>query len=121
MFWDKIKHFKKSEFACNCGCGFNIINHDLVKKLDLARDLACVPFVITSGCRCSSYNNLVGGSHTSSHLLGLAVDIDVIDSHARYSILVALLGVRISRIGIYREFIHADIDIDKSNRVIWYK
>ena len=121
MNWNKIKHFKKSEFACKCGCGLNCIDFDLVKKLDFAREIAGVPFVITSACRCSSHNKEVGGLSNSSHLRGFAVDIAVTDSYHRFKILVALLGVGFNRLGVYSDFIHADIDLDKPQNVIWYK
>ena len=121
MFWKDIKHFKKNEFACRCGCGLNDIHIDLVKKLDEAREIACVPFYLHSACRCVNHNRLVGGSLTSSHLEGLAVDIDIPDSATRYKILVALLRVGFNRMGVYRDFIHADIDLDKTTNVVWYK
>ena len=120
-FWKKIKHFKKEEFSCRCGCGLNIINKDLVKKLDKARDLANTSFFITSACRCISHNNSIKGSITSSHLDGLAVDIDIESSSKRYKVLYSLFAVGFSRIGIYSDFVHADIDIEKPKNMIWYK
>jgi len=121
MNWKSVKYFKKSEFTCKCGCGLNNIDYSLVQKLDFARELAGIPFVLHSACRCPKHNKDVGGSVTSSHLRGYAVDIDVIDSYHRFKILVALLGVGFNRLGIYSNFIHADIDLDKSQNVIWYK
>jgi uncharacterized protein YcbK (DUF882 family) len=111
----KSKYFKDKEFACKCGCGGNI-KPELLKKLHTARGKAQVPFHINSGYRCESYNlSLPKHSKTSSHLKGLAVDISAKDGATREKILSALFGVGFKRVGIDKEFIHVDIDKDKTN------
>lgn len=72
--WNDIKNFKKSEFTCNCGCGLNNINLQLVRILDQIRDDFNSPLIITSGCRCKSWNAKVGGVQGSKHVLGKAAD-----------------------------------------------
>ena len=116
--WYTIKHFKKEEFACPC-CGENKISINLVKKLDKARDIAGIPLVINSGYRCKKHNKKVGGTITSSHLKGLAVDIKVTNSRGRYIIFDALVKVGFNRFGMGKNFIHCDIDKEKSHNVIW--
>ena len=116
--WYNMKYFKLEEFACPC-CGENMISQSLVDRLDKARELAGVPFVINSGYRCEKHNAEVGGSKTSSHLLGLAVDIKTTNSMDRYAILRSLEQVGITRFGIGKSFIHCDIDIAKPIKVIW--
>jgi len=111
--------FKYEEFECKCGCGLNNISDVLVEKLNTARRLAGVPFVITSGSRCTEHNAKIGGSKTSSHLKGLAVDIKANDSRIRYLILTALVNAGFNRIGIAKDFIHVDIDEDKTDDVVW--
>lgn len=44
------------------------------KKLELVRKVLAHPIIITSGYRCPALNNQVGGSQTSAHTKGLAVD-----------------------------------------------
>ena len=51
--WKKVKHFVRDEFVCPC-CQYVEVNADLVRKLDQARELAGVPFKITSGYRCAA-------------------------------------------------------------------
>jgi len=111
-------HFKKAEFLCNCGCGGQV-QSPLIRKLDLAREIAGAPFVITSGFRCEDYNQQVGGVTDSAHLKGLAADIYADDSLKRFLIISGLLGAGFLRIGIYPNFIHADIDDTKSQERIW--
>lgn len=115
------KNFKRSEFACKCGCGFDGIDLRLVNKLQEARDLAGVPFRITSGCRCPKRNKEAGGEADSAHLLGLAADIATPTSYARYRILKALIDVGFTRIGINfaQNFVHADIDAQKPQNIIF--
>lgn len=75
--WNDVKHFKKSEFTCKCGCGLNNIDLTLVKVLDQIRDDFNSPLIITSGCRCKSWNAKKGGVQGSRHVLGKAADFYV--------------------------------------------
>ena len=75
--WDSIKHFKKSEFTCKCGCGMNNISIELVKVLEDIRNHFGQPCTVTSGCRCASHNKKVGGVQGSRHVVGKASDIYV--------------------------------------------
>ena len=58
--WSKIRHFRKEEFDCKCGCGACNINDQLVFALDLAREKSGTPFNISSGARCEAHNKKVG-------------------------------------------------------------
>jgi len=122
-----MKHFNYTEFDCKCGnCEMVGERMDavLLDVLDNARNMASVPFHITSGLRCVYHNEKIGGSETSSHLEGLAVDIAVQDSSTREAILTCLIGELCGenipiRIGIAPDFIHVDIDPSKDGDVIW--
>ena len=74
---DLSKNFKQSEFACKCGCGFDLISHELVETLQELRDAIKKPIIIVSGCRCPDHNAEVGGVSNSAHLVGQAADIMV--------------------------------------------
>lgn len=75
--WDNIKHFKKNEFTCKCGCGMNNISIELVKVLEEIRNHFGQPCTVTSGCRCATHNKRVGGVQGSRHVSGKASDIYV--------------------------------------------
>lgn len=95
---------------------------ELVAKLDKARDIAGVPFKITSGLRSPSQNELVGGVQDSSHLTGLAVDLAVKDGVTGGKILLALAQVGFQRFGFYQDgHIHVDIDNIKPSPCYWIK
>ena len=114
-------YFKKEEFRCRDECGKKDMQPALVKALNVARSLADVPFVIDSGVRCKKHNEskAVGGSPTSSHLKGWAVDIRVPDSHTRNRVIEGLVLAGFDRYGVYPTFIHADMDPDKEPEVTW--
>jgi len=112
------KHFTIDEFKCKC-CGLNLIKPELIDKLDIARDIANIPFKINSGYRCNKHNISIGGSITSSHTKGLAVDISTNSGKSKFIIVNALLKAGFNRIGISNSFIHTDIDEDKIQNVIW--
>lgn len=86
--------------------------------LDEARELAEIPFIINSAYR-SPEHPLSIKNPTSSHIKGLAVDIKATDSKTRFKIVKALIQVGFTRIGIADTFIHVDLDIDKTQNVIW--
>ena len=115
-----MKHFKHSEFDSPDapGSGAKMQNRFL-EKLDLARDIAGILFIITSGYRTEEHNKLVGGVNSSSHTKGLAADISCRDSVSRFIIVNALFKAGFTRIGIADNFIHVDCDETKTQEVIW--
>lgn len=70
-------HFSRSEFACNCGCGFNTVDTELLTVLEIIREHFDSPIKITNGCRCLARNAEVGGAENSQHLIGRAADIQI--------------------------------------------
>lgn len=66
--------------------------------------------MITSGYRCPSYNEQVGGVKTSYHLLGMAADIHV-PGVSLQDVLTIAQGMRFQGIGFYpaRNFLHLDV------------
>lgn len=74
--WNDVEHFKKSDFACECGCGFDEIDLKLVRLLeDIRQHFGGKPLYISSGCRCAKHNKKVGGVQGSRHVQGKASDI----------------------------------------------
>ncbi len=154
--WDRIRVFRygenrrfestegfasqirNGEFACPC-CGKVELDATFVLKLDLARELAGVPFVITYcenrrfestrgfapqiryGYRCLAHNAEVGGVKQSAHMAGLAADIACPDSVTRLKILRGLIVAGFRRIGIGKIFVHCDVDASKPNNLWLYE
>jgi len=112
------ENFTEKEFECP-DCQKQIMDSMFMWRLQEARTLAGIPFRINSGWRCKAHNEAVGGTPNSSHLKGLAADIRCRVSRTRFLILYALMDVGFNRIGVADDFIHVDIDPDKTNDVIW--
>ena len=76
---DISANFSRSEFACECGCGFDAVDKELVGVLETARAhfsriLGSCKVVISGPNRCESHNRAVGGSENSYHVKGMAAD-----------------------------------------------
>lgn len=115
-----LRYFNIDEFRCKC-CGEAKMDEDFLRLLDRAREIAGVPFIITSGYRCEKHNRAVGGVPTSAHVKGLAADIKTapLDSRARFRIVESLIVMGCTRIGIGKDFIHVDVDETKDPKVMW--
>ena len=118
---DLSEHFDKSEMECNCGKCKNQVNisPDLIERLEAIRWRIGRPISITSGVRCPEYNKEVGGKPTSSHLKGLAVDIEIDGSLHRMKFVDEAIDAGVRRMGIGSNFIHVDIDLEKPQDVMW--
>ena len=111
-------YFSRKEEWCPC-CKQGGLLPDFRDKLNRAREIADIPFILNSAFRCESHNRDVGGSRTSSHMIGCAADIKCTDAWSRYKILDALIRVGFNRIGIGKTFIHVDDDTQKPAGVVW--
>ena len=113
------RNFSSHEFTCSCSCGLSSVNPALVEILQDLRDHFKATVKVTSGLRCESLNERVGGSPTSKHMSGDAADIKVAgyrpsdvydyldDNHPD------TLGL-----GLYRSWVHVDVRV---NRARWDK
>jgi len=114
-----MKHFIKEEFTCagvNC---FDKMQPKFLQMLDNARAFADVPFKITSSWRSEDHNKKIGGNPNSAHLRGNACDIYCEASYQRLQIVKGLLEAGFTRIGIAKNFIHADCDLELPQQVLF--
>lgn len=116
-----LKYFSYEEFDSPDlpNSGFANMDRDFLAKLDLAREIAGIPFKINSGFRTEEHNEKVGGKPNSSHRFGYAADIAIRNSRERHDILTALQEAGFNRFGIASGFIHVDNDPQKTSNVLW--
>lgn len=115
------KNFKKSEFACKCGCGESNIDPAVALVWQAVRD-RFGPITISSGTRCVEHNKNEGGSENSQHLTKDDGYSKAADGHPHNatpeevadwvkSVFPNGLGV-----GVYNGFVHIDIRHDRAYR-----
>lgn len=101
-------------------CELSDLNPRFVETLILAQRMCGIPFTITSAYRSQAYERSKGRKGTSSHCLGLAVDVSAIDSHTRYKVLLGAALAGVPRIGVGKRFLHLDIDETKAHPIIFH-
>ena len=71
------EYFRRSEFACNCGCGMSTVDAELLQILTDVRVHFNSPVIINSGNRCRVWNRAQGGNQASFHMRSRAADFVV--------------------------------------------
>lgn len=114
------KYFTEEEFRkANPSCSLSDMDEKFMNKLEAAREIAGVPFIVSSAYRSVAYEKKKGRSGTSRHTMGIAMDIRCYDNALRFRIVNALLSVGFRRIGIASSFIHVDDGYPNSSPLIW--
>ena len=112
------QHFTSEEMVCPC-CGVMGMDQEVLNIIEVVRQEYGKPMIINSAYRCEKHNEAIQASPTSSHVLGLALDIRCESSGERHGLLRHLLK-HCTRLGIGDGFIHADWDhLNKSSNVVW--
>jgi len=116
--------FSPSDFACRCDrgvkCDAASISGELVSDLTLLRIEVGRPFFVTSGVRCLYWNSKEGGSDTSQHLIGNAVDFKVLDGSFLYQVVKHAPSFGFFGIGIAKGFVHLDRRKSKTPIIFGY-
>lgn len=113
---EQKSYFKKSEFACKCGCGTCSPNQKLIDMLNRIRGHLMRPIVVNSGHRCEAHNKKVGGAVKSNHLRGDAADVKCsgMSADVFYSAVMKMWREgklpELAGVGRYKTFIHLDVD-----------
>ncbi len=106
------EHFKRDEFICDCGCGQDTVDVELITVLEDIRNHFGVPVAITKrgGNRCTALNFKAGGSNKSQHILSKASDVKVrgITPLQVYVYLETKYPNKYG-LGLYPTFVHVDV------------
>lgn len=94
---------------CRPSCSVDDLSPLLIDKLSQVEKILGTELWINSAKRSISYEQSKGRDGTSAHVTGLAVDIHCNNSAVRYRYVSTLLSCGFKRIGIYPNFIHADL------------
>lgn len=102
--------------------GFRIQDHicmESLERLDYARSMSKVPFILNCSYRSPLYESLHGRTGTSAHTYGRAFDIRALDSRTRYEIISNCIAAGFTRIGIAKSYVHVDDSPKHASEVIW--
>lgn len=116
-------YFSEKELASlTPSCSLNDMDGQFMKRLDFARTIAGIPFVLNSAYRSKEWDISKGRNGTSYHCKGRAVDIRCTTSTNRAKIVYSLLNAGFKSIGLYASFIHVDDRYreDNGSAKIWY-
>lgn len=95
------KNFTRKDFKCPCGCTRQMVDSELVEKLQAIRDKLGKAIKVTSGYRCLSHNAAVGGSSGSKHRYGMAADWRLVDRSINPVALGIIATQYFKAVGIY--------------------
>lgn len=113
----QIDYFAESEFErCVPKCDKSDMDSAFMKRLNIARRKAGIPFILNSAYRTVEHEKLMNRSGSSYHTKGRAVDIKCLDGNSRAVMVKALIDAGFHGIGISNTFIHVD---DRQIRTIW--
>ena len=106
----RLLYVKRHEIACKCGCGKDTFDVELSEVLEDIRMRFKQRLIVHSGNRCHEYNELVGGSDESQHILSKATDFSIenVSPKETYAYLVAKYPNKYG-IGSYSTFTHVDV------------
>ena len=115
-----LNYFNDEEFKRAVpACSLSDMDEDFMARLDIAREVAGVPFIINSAYRTRDYEKSKGRPGTSQHCYGRAVDLCCRSNDVRFRIVDALLVAGFRRIGIAQTFIHVDSGYPNASPLIW--
>ena len=111
---DLTKNLSRWEFECQCGCGYDSVDFELVNAVQGAREHFDAPVTINSGCRCVSHNKAIGGHPKSKHMEAKAAD--VVYKNVRPELVASYFNRLYPTkygIGDYATFTHIDVQTKK--------
>lgn len=118
------KNISRSEVACQCGCGFDTIDHEVIAIVQETTDhfakergIERSVVIINSGARCDRHNKKVGGKLESQHIKCRAIDFTIKEISPAKT--VDYLEKRYPDkygIGWYRTFVHIDTKSGRARR-----
>lgn len=125
VFWKKGEifnlspHFSTKEFSCHCSfpdCVDQMIEQDLIDRLEKIRIDAGQPISIDSGFRCTEYQQYLAKTHASTvvaqksqHELGAACDAKCPLPYDDY---LKIAEKYFTSIGLGKTFLHLDLRPD---------
>lgn len=107
--------FKWVDFKCKCkweDCYITIMSKRTLTSVQSTREEYGEGFYITSAYRCNRHNEMVGGTATSNHKAGDAVDLWV-DGSTKLERLASVARRHFKYVSLHKTYIHCDNRMNK--------
>ena len=107
---DLSLNLSRHEFACQCGCGYDTVDFELVTVVQEGCEYFDTTVTINSGARCVKHNTNIGGHPRSKHTIGKAAD--VVYKNVKPNLVAAYFERVYTNkygIGTYKNFTHIDV------------
>jgi uncharacterized protein YcbK (DUF882 family) len=115
-----VNYFTQWDFDnCTPKCRQSDMHPETMLKLNKARDISGIPFILNSAFRSVEHEKKMGRAGTSAHANGRAIDIKATTGRTKFIVVDALIKAGFTRIGVHPNFIHADDDPTKDQKLIW--
>lgn len=110
------RFFKINEFDCS-HTGFNQMDPEFIRKLDILRERCGFPFVINSGYRDATHPIEAKKAKPGMHSQGIAADIKVNNGIQRRKVVEEALKLDFGGVGVANGFVH--VDSRSTTPVMW--
>jgi len=111
---DLTLNLSRHEFKCQCGCGYDTVDFELVNVIQAGCEYFDTTVSINSGCRCTQHNKNILGHPKSKHIEAKAADI--VYKNVRPELTAAYFNRTYPAkygIGTYDTFTHIDVQPNK--------
>lgn len=122
MDYKPVYFTEKELVSLTPSCSLKDMDEQFMKRLDFARTIAGIPFVLNCAYRSKEWDLSKGRNGKSYHCKGRAVDIRCTSSTNRAKIVYSLLNAGFKSIGLYASFIHVDDRYreDTETAIMWF-
>ena len=115
----KFKYFTQRDFSnATPPCSINDMCIKLLCMIDNAREISGIPYRVLSAKRTHEHEISRGRDGTSSHVKGVAIDIEARTPRDKFLVLKGVIGAGFTRVFVYDWGVHVDIDEEKVQE--WY-
>lgn len=116
----KFKYFNQIDFTKAVpSCSINDMCIKLLCMIDNAREISGIPYKVLSAHRTYKHEISRGRDGTSSHVKGVAIDIEARTPREKFLVLKGVIEAGFTRVFMYDWGIHVDIDEEKVQK--WFR
>lgn len=115
------RNFSEKELSCPCGDCDSKVDYDFLLLLQSLRTNCGHALTINSAFRCPAHNKKVGGTKSSQHLKGTAVDISTKGwtAEKKHKLMKLAFAMGFKGVAQGKSFIHLDMRSGKTSTWVY--